>query len=294
MFFHNFHRYSVRLEFLRNFSTLRTNIALNLSKNFENVSLVEFPLKKSSTFNLSEFIEIENAHKRCHEQHLDDNPNYYPSVTTILNQTLSPESLAALKKWETEKIRQFGLEGFERYRKELFSRGRWLHNNIRTYLETKDSSRLKISTKTQENMWKSIEMILPNINRLYASEMIVYHPILKFRGILDTLAEFHEIPALIEWKTSEKLRPTIAHTYDNPLQAVAYYSCLQFNDNYQQQKLNLDPPSMLAKEILLIIAYEDGTKANIHIIEPSLSLTIWRKFLQRLERYWSVIGKSNL
>ncbi|OTF76695.1 hypothetical protein BLA29_001686 [Euroglyphus maynei] len=280
MFLQNFYHYR-NVNRIKNFSTLRANIALNISKKFENVSLVNFPLKKPETFNLSEFIDIENAHNRCHQEHLDDNPNYYPSVTSILNQTLSPESLAALKK-------QFGMEGFERYRKELFLRGRWLHSNIRTYLETKDMSQLKILNKTQENMWKSIENVLPNINRLYASEMTVYHPILKFRGILDTLAEFHEIPALIEWKTSEKLRPTIAHTYDNPLQAIAYYSCLQFKNDLKHKNENITT----AKEILLIIAYEDGTKANVHIIEPSLRSTIWRKFLQRLEQYWTVMANQ--
>nr|XP_046911757.1 mitochondrial genome maintenance exonuclease 1-like [Dermatophagoides farinae] len=290
MFFRNWYRYlNINRIESKHFSTLRANIALNISKKFENVSLINFPLKKSPTFNLSEFVDIKNAHNRCHQEHLDDNPNYYPSVTTILNQTLSPESLAALKKWETEKIKQFGMEGFERYRKELLLRGRWLHNNIRTYLETNDTSGLKISTKTQENMWKSIENVLPNINRLYASEMVVYHPILKFRGILDTIAEFHEIPAVIEWKTSEKLRPTIAHTYDNPLQVVAYYSCLQFNDDLKSKNQN----TKIAKEILLIIAYEDGSKANVHIIEPSLRMAIWRKFLQRLEQYWIMVANQS-
>lgn len=106
MFFRNWYCYlNINRIESKHFSTLRANIALNISKKFENVSLINFPLKKSPTFNLSEFVDIKNAHNRCHQEHLDDNPNYYPSVTTILNQTLSPESLAALKKWETEKIK---------------------------------------------------------------------------------------------------------------------------------------------------------------------------------------------
>ncbi|KAI7692869.1 Mitochondrial genome maintenance exonuclease 1 [Sarcoptes scabiei] len=192
---------------------------------------------------------------------------------------MSPESLAILKRWESEKIKQLGAEGFERYRKELFTRGKLLHNNIQTYLETKDTTKLKFNTKAQENMWRSIECVLKNINSLFATELPVYHPILRFRGILDNLAIYDDIPVLIEWKTSEKSRPTIAQTYDYPLQAVAYYSCLQFDQSGIKQSKSI-------KDILLIIAYEDGSEATIHNIEPNIRETIWRKFVRRLELYW--------
>lgn len=164
----------------------------------------------------------------------------------------------------------------------MFTRGRILHNNVQLYLETRDSSKVKFVNKIQENMWKSIEMVLPKINKVYASEMPVYHPILKFRGILDSLAIYENVPTIIEWKTSEKIRPTLAHTYDNPLQAVAYYSCLQFSSSIDYQKE--------IKNIILIIAYEDGAQANVHLIESFLQNTIWRKFLRRLEQFWSMNG----
>lgn len=179
-------------------------------------------------------------------------------------------------------FRKLGKEGFEIYRKELFTRGRILHKNVQSYLETKDISKVMFVNKIQENMWKSIEMVLPRINKIYASEMPVYHPILKFRGILDSLAIYESVPAIIEWKTSEKIRPTLAHTYDNPLQAVAYYSCLQFSSSIEYQKE--------IKNVILIIAYEDGTKASVHLIEQFLQNTIWRKFLQRLEQFWHKNG----
>lgn len=86
-------------------STLRTSTVLNISKKFKNISLVDFPLIKPEKFNLSDYSEIENAHFQCCTCDLDNNPNYYPSVTTILSKTMPPESLAALKKWEDEKIK---------------------------------------------------------------------------------------------------------------------------------------------------------------------------------------------
>jgi len=178
-----------------------------------------------------------------------------------------------------------GLDGFQAYRKELFSRGKILHNNIRAFLETKDTSNLELSSKSQENIWKSIEHVLPKIGAYYASELSIYHPILKYRGILDCVATYYEIPTIFEWKTSEKIRPTIAHTYDNPLQAVAYYSCLQYDQ--------LGYPIPDVKEVILVVAYENGSKANVFIFEPSFRAEIWKKFLKRLEQYWTQVNKTS-
>lgn len=181
--------------------------------------------------------------------------------------------------------RQLGFEGFLEYKKELFSRGKILHQNIQTYLETRDIKQLNFNSKSQENFWKSIEHVMPNIKELYGSELSIYHPYLKYRGILDCVATYNDIPAIFEWKTSEKLKPTIAHTYDNPLQTVAYYSCLQYD-----QPANLKIPNI--KEAILVIAYEDGSKADVHILEPNYRITAWKQFLKRLEQYWSQLANK--
>lgn len=87
-------------------TSLRANIAKNIAKNFNNLPLVQFPLMKPNS--LSDHSAIERAHSNCQREHLDDNPNYYPSISTILNQTMSTESMKALKRWEAEKIK-YGL-----------------------------------------------------------------------------------------------------------------------------------------------------------------------------------------
>lgn len=174
-------------------------------------------------------------------------------------------------------LRQLGLAGFYKYRNNLFSRGKRLHSNIENYLgNDRDLSHVEFSSKEQENLWKSIEHVLANVGQLHGSEMAVHHPLLKYRGIADTIATFEKVPTLIEWKTSEKIKPTIAHTYDNPLQLIAYYSCLQYGD-YNIPKI---------KEAALVIAYEDGTKADVFLIESAFGKTLWKKFLKRLELFW--------
>lgn len=84
-------------------SSSRTDIAKNIAKNFNNISLINFPLMRPKS--LGRFKKIQKADQCCLAEHLDDNPNYYPSISTVLNQTMSPESINALKRWEAEKIK---------------------------------------------------------------------------------------------------------------------------------------------------------------------------------------------
>lgn len=161
-----------------------------------------------------------------------------------------------------------------------------MHSNIQAFLETRDTSKLQFASKSQEKMWKSVEHVLPKISTLYASEFPVHHPFMKYRGILDCVADYRGIPTVFEWKTSEKQKPTVADTYDNPLQTVAYYSCLQYD------QVGLALPDV--KEVILVIAYEDGSKAHVHVLEPSLRAEVWKKFLQRLQLYWLQQANSSV
>ena len=86
-------------------SNLRLSVSKNIAKNFNKISLKRFPLAKLEDVELSKYKRIERAHNKCQVERLNELPNYFPSITTILNQTMSPESLAILKKWEAEKIK---------------------------------------------------------------------------------------------------------------------------------------------------------------------------------------------
>ena len=39
-------------------------------------------------------------------------------------------------------------------------------------------------------------------------------------------------PCLIEWKTSDRARPTLAHCFDFPIQAAAYAGAVNVDANY--------------------------------------------------------------
>ncbi|CAG2171252.1 unnamed protein product [Oppiella nova] len=83
--------------------------------------------------------ELFESIKRC-EDHDLNHVSYYPSVTTILSSTMSVQSVVALDKWKKLKTSQLGEKGFRDYQKNILSRGKLLHLNIKNFLQTKDES----------------------------------------------------------------------------------------------------------------------------------------------------------
>lgn len=49
------------------------------------------------------------------KQHRNDFTQQYPSVTLILNKTMTEDSRTALEKWKQERIAELGQEEFERF-----------------------------------------------------------------------------------------------------------------------------------------------------------------------------------
>ena len=65
-------------------------------------------------------------------------------------------------------------------------------------------------------------------------ESQVIHPTLNYVGYFDALA-YHKKSkkvVLIDWKTSEKKKSTLAKTFDAPLQVAAYVGALNHDSRY--------------------------------------------------------------
>nr|KAF6471821.1 mitochondrial genome maintenance exonuclease 1 [Molossus molossus] len=80
---------------------------------------------------------------------------------------------------------------------------------------------------------------------------------------------------VIDWKTSEKPKPFIRNTFDNPLQVVAYVGAINHDGNYSFQ----------VHCGLIVVAYKDGSPAHPHFMDPELCSQYWEKWLLRLEEY---------
>lgn len=130
--------------------------------------------------------------------------------------------------------------------------------------------------------WKSIAPVIQHISAVRALEGMVSHRYLKYAGSMDCVADYKGQLCLIDWKTSKKLKSSLASTFDNPLQVAAYAGAVNFNENFDVH----------VKHALLVIAYRNGDPADVHIMSSAVLLDFWNLWLRRLSQYWSAAWKE--
>ncbi|CAG2104810.1 unnamed protein product [Medioppia subpectinata] len=263
-------------------SALKSESQLKLAQILSNCRIDSFPLFRDKDMDSkqleTDFKHLFESMKRCEENQLNQLV-YYPSVTAILSTTMSVQSLVALDKWKKLKISQIGEQGFRDYQKNILSRGKLLHLNIKNFLQTRDESSLTLN-ESIEKLWTSLSHVLPDIRDVQLCETAVSHPFLYYKGIVDCVAFYSGKLVIFEWKTSEKQKPTLKDIYDNPLQAVAYMGALNYApDNCQS-----------IKEVVLVYAYEDGSKCQIHHLNSEQCVKYWGQWLARVKAYWDLIA----
>ncbi|KAG7334299.1 hypothetical protein KOW79_002706 [Hemibagrus wyckioides] len=199
-----------------------------------------------------------------------------PSVTAILQKTMSVQQTFYLERWKKRMIAELGVEGFKEYTNHLFTQGKLLHVAVEEILTGEKD--LNEDGKCLENVsgyLQSISGVLEDVTGVKAIESVVLHKPLQYLGIVDCVAIYKNSLCVIEWKTSEKPKPFLHNTYDNPLQVVAYIGALNSDRNYNFQ----------VDSGLIVIAYKDGSPAHTHFLKAEQVMQFWDKWLFRLEEY---------
>lgn len=156
---------------------------------------------------------------------------------------------------------------------DLFRQGKLFHSALEDVLTShatwKDRSPSEYPPEVQGYM-QSVSDILEDIRAVRAIESTVQHETLNYLGVVDCVARYRwknwfpdlfSTPGLsylsffklisltwliqtfscrgvlcvIDWKTSEKPKPFLSNTYDNPLQVAAYAGALNSDANYKYQ-----------------------------------------------------------
>lgn len=201
----------------------------------------------------------------------------FPSVSKILQSTQSDTAKENLTKWKASKVEELGEVGFIEYQRQLFGRGSILHRYIAHRLQS-NSNPPKIAEEV-EGFWASLQPILPNISDVKMLEKHITHPFLCYKGVADCVATYQGELILIDWKTSSRPKPSLAHLYDEPLQAAAYLGAFNYDKSIKYQ----------LQEIALIIAYESGEPAEVHRLTHSHCRDYWKLWLARLKKYWDTL-----
>nr|CAJ38815.1 hypothetical protein [Platynereis dumerilii] len=235
-------------------------------------SLIMFPM-----------FERQNSRTALKAKPLTDIDNFkknfsgaYPSVTTILNTTRPPEAQFFLDRWKQNMIKELGEEGFLKFQQEQLDAGNKFHQAIEMYLDGKEDLELREAVKGN---WDSVQPVLQDIGDVKVQEGKVKHPELHYCGILDCLAEYRGNICVMEWKMSKKPKPTLSNTFDYPLQVAAYIGALNFDDRYADK----------VKNGLIVISYNNGTRADAHLMSVQQCGYYWGQWLRRLHTYWDKV-----
>lgn len=206
----------------------------------------------------------------------DDGYQKLPSVRKILDETMPSANKIALEKWKAKMIKELGEEGFHQYRKGLLDRGLLLHSCIHSQLSGVTPS--IESMPTLGGLWTSIKHVLPDVSNVSVLESRLIHPYLYYKGALDCVGFYRGMPMLIEWKTSSKPKLSLKSMFDDPLQVVAYLGALNFDSSYKLPHH--------VESAMLVVAYDTGLPAHIHILKKEQCEHYWNIWCSRLAQFW--------
>ncbi|XP_057259130.1 mitochondrial genome maintenance exonuclease 1 [Pezoporus wallicus] len=205
----------------------------------------------------------------------ENNKTKIPSVTHILQQTISPQQAFYLERWKQKMILELGKDGFTEYTKNLFLQGHLFHATLESIFLSEEMVTKEQRDVTVSGYLSSVEHVLKDISEVRALESAVQHETLHYLGLVDCVAKYRGQLCVIDWKTSEKPKPSLKNTFDNPLQVAAYIGAINHDANYDFQ-VNCG---------LIVVAYKDGSPAHQHFMAPELCSEYWNKWLLRLEEY---------
>lgn len=235
-------------------------------------SIPSFPLFNNEKQN-------ENGSVKCVTENTWKSEYYkYPAVSRILNATMSEKSRVALRRWQQKMIAELGQEGFMGLYTAQLSQGEEFHTAVCSYLSGTPESNLVLKSEAAEGCWHSVRhTVLQDIEAASLLEQPVVHPQLRYQGIADCVASYKGKPVLIEWKKSDKRKLCIQRTYDAPLQVCAYMGALSFDPRHA---------SLQVEGGLIVVAYSDGSPANVFILSVDECQKYWQQWLARLQQYW--------
>jgi len=142
---------------------------------------------------LTELNTVTNNGKRFYQT---PDGNFFPSVTTVM----SIHSKAAILEWR----KRVGEEEANRISSKAARRGTKMHTVCEHYLENKELKNVMPDTM---GLFKSIQPFIDDyVDNVYAVEAPLYSEHLKVGGRVDCVAEFDGKPAIIDFKTSSRVK----------------------------------------------------------------------------------------
>ena len=198
------------------------------------------------------------------------------SVSAVLNCTSN--KLFMISRWQKQQIEKMGKENFTEYKKSLSNSGLQFHSCMNDILqgEADETGHFpEIVSGLIQSVAKTDILKLLTKDKVLATEEYVTHSLIGYSGTFDGLAIYNGVPCVIEWKTSQKPRPTLENCYDAPLQVVAYAGAI---NSYPITRIPVT-------NCMIVIAHHDGSKADVHWMDLQTCEKFWKRWLLKVLEY---------
>ncbi|XP_062461916.1 mitochondrial genome maintenance exonuclease 1 isoform X2 [Pezoporus occidentalis] len=120
----------------------------------------------------------------------ENNKTKIPSVTHILQQTISPQQAFYLERWKQKMILELGKDGFTEYTKNLFLQGHLFHATLESIFLSEEMVTKEQRDVTVSGYLSSVEHVLKDISEVRALESAVQHETLHYLGLVDCVAKY--------------------------------------------------------------------------------------------------------
>lgn len=135
----------------------------------------------------------------------------YPSITTVLSQEEKP----VIVEWK----KALGPEKAAKETQRCSQRGTELHSIVENFLKNKDINLHR--NDEYFSQFNQIKLFLKNINNIHLQEAALFSDELKIAGRVDCIAEYKNVPSVIDFKTSNNNKHS-EMIEDYYIQATAY------------------------------------------------------------------------
>ncbi len=202
--------------------------------------------------------ELNRVHEGEKRYYVTPENNKYPSITTIT----SFRNREIFANWR----KKVGLEEANRKTKRATNRGTATHTLIEHYLKNEE---VPESDPLPNYLFQQAKPTLDKINNIHCLEGTLYSDQLHLAGQVDCIAEYEGELAVIDFKTSEKVKPEkwIEHYY---VQCMAY------------GMMYFERTQLPIKKLVIIMTCEDG---DVKVYEKRDKITYMKLLKDYVEDY---------
>lgn len=151
------------------------------------------------TFDYKDYSTVNVDGKRIYQ--ISDE-KFYPSITTVLGQTLLPEKKSYLDAWKA----RVGSAKANQITNDAATRGTNTHLMLERFLKGEEPYKPDEFPEGHVNIFKSLRLELRKINRVYGQEVVLFSDVLGVAGRCDLIAEYQGTLAVVDYKTSSRVK----------------------------------------------------------------------------------------